>query len=135
MGLMFTAVQSSASAVVAPVLNSLTVSLSSGGLCTGKVCTTSASITVTLTASNPNDTLYACTLYENGNPVATPSTGGGSYTKTFTGYTTTGGAPQINPSLYYQALLTLKSTGTTVQILNASTYPYTNTFGTCGGPV
>jgi hypothetical protein len=94
----------------------------------------SATATTVVATVGGNDVSYSLNLYENGVLVSTTmSTSGGTYTKTFTNYSASGGAPYINPSLQYRADVILIATGQVVSSLTGNTY--TDMFGTCGGPV
>lgn len=120
-----------------PVVTNVVTSRSVNGTCVGLTCTVSAACQTVVTCGAQNDAQYTLNLYENGTLVASNSAGvntsGGTYTKTFTGYAASGGSPYINPSLTYRADVVLNATGQVVSTFTGTTY--TDTFGTCGGPV
>jgi hypothetical protein len=119
---------------VQPVVSSVTTARGVGGTCVGLTCTVSATATTVVVISGSNDVSYNLNLYENGSLVTAGfTTVGGTYTKTFTNYSASGGAPYINPSLQYRVDIVLTATGQVVSSLTGNAY--TDMFGTCGGPV
>jgi hypothetical protein len=116
-----------------PGITSVTTSTTVAGTCVGSTCTVSGAAGTTVVTTNPNDGNYTLNLYENGSLVTAGfTTSGGTYTKTFAGYSQSGGAPVINPALQYRVDIVLTTTGQVVTTKTGNAY--TDTFGTCGGP-
>jgi hypothetical protein len=119
---------------VTPGITSVTTSRGVAGTCVGNTCTVSATASTVVVTTNANDASYTLNLYENGTLVTAGfTTSGGTYTKTFTGYAASGGSPYINPTLQYRVDIVLTATGQVVTSLTGNSY--SDTFGTCGGPV
>jgi hypothetical protein len=120
----------------APTVSAVVTTQSVGGTCVGAICTVSGAASTVVTCGVQNDGSYTLNLYENGVLVASNSngvnTGGGTFVKTFTGYSATGGSPYINPNLTYRADV-VRNTDSVV-VSSKTGAAYLDTFGTCGGP-
>jgi hypothetical protein len=115
-----------------PVASAVVTSRSVAGTCVGSTCTVSAAVATVITCSPTHDSQYSLKLYENGVFVQSGSTAGFTYTKTYTGYTVSGGSPFVDPDLTYRA--DVVRTSDSVVVSSKTGNHYTDEFGTCGGP-